>query len=286
MAKTQLNPSAINVLDENSGSEVTETWGGGKIDGIMTDESVGLLLWALLGTHAVAAHPAETVVYDHTFTESQTNQAKSVTLTRKDPNVDQQFALSMLKTLEIDVVSGEYVKYSSDWISQPSTVGTDTAAFIQENHFISKNVTLKLAANIAGLGAALAVPAKDIKITIEKDVNPYYVIGQNNPNEIFAQKATIKGDFTLRYSDATYKTLRFNNTPQAVSIDIKNTGKTIGTSSNPELLLTLPQVFLTDWKPATPIDGMVEQTVTFEGTFSYASAYMIQAVLTNTVATY
>ncbi len=286
MGKTTLNQSAINVLDENSGAEVTETWGGGKIEGIVPDESIGLLLYALMGSHAVAAHPAETIVYDHTFSESQTNTAQSVTITRKDPNLDQQFALAMLKTLELDVVTGEYVKFSSDWVSQPSTVGTDTTVFIQENNFISKDVVLKIAANTAGLTGALPVHAKDVKITVEKDVNPYYIIGQNNPDEIFAQKTTIKGDFTLRYSDATYKTLRFNNTPQAVSIDLKNSGITIGTSSHPEIVITLPKVYLTEWKVATPTDGMVEQTVTFEGTFDFGSAHAIQILLTNTVATY
>lgn len=284
--KTQTNESAINVLDQNSGAEIVELTGGGKIGGLLNDQSIGLVLYSLAGSHSVVAHASETTVYDHTFSESQTNTSQSVTLTRKDPNVDNQFALSMLKTLELDVVSGDYVKFSTEWVSQPSQASTDTTAFVQENHFTAKMATLKLASNIAGLAGATAVKAKDFKITIDKDVNPYFIIGQNNPDEIFSQKTTVKGDFTLRYSDDTYKTLRFNNTPQAVQLDIKNTGVTIGTASNPELKLTMPKVYLTDWKPAQPIDGMVEQTVTFEGTFSIGDAYMLQWLLTNTVATY
>ncbi|MHB8549272.1 MAG: hypothetical protein ACYDAZ_08945, partial [Thermoplasmataceae archaeon] len=39
LGKTQLNESAINVLDKNVGAEIVETTGGGKIDGIITDQS-------------------------------------------------------------------------------------------------------------------------------------------------------------------------------------------------------------------------------------------------------
>ncbi len=284
--KTQLNESAINVLDQNMGAEITELTGGGKIDGLLSDQSFGLVLYSLFGSHSAALHSTETAVWDHTFTESQTNQSQSVTLTRKDPNVDIQFALAMLKSLELDVVSGDYIKYSTEWVTQPSATSAATTAFLAENHFTAKMATLKLAANVAGLGAATAIQAKEVKLTIDKDVNPYFIIGQNNPEDIFSQKTTVKGDFTLLYTDDTYKTLRFNNTPQAVLIDLKNTGVTIGTASSPELQFQLPQVYLTEWKAAQPIDGMVEQTVTFEGTFSLASAYMMQAILTNTVSTY
>lgn len=286
IGKTQLNESAINVLDKNVGAEIVEITGGGKIDGLITDQSFGLILYALLGTCTSALHGTETVVYDHTFTESQSNQCQSLTVTRKDPNVDNQFALAMLKSLELDVVSGDYVKMSTDWVTQPSAVGTDTTAFVQENHFTAKMASLKLATNLAGLTGATAVLAKEVKLTVDKGVNPYYIIGQNNPTDIFAESVTVKGDFTMLYTDDTYKTLRFNNTPQAVQITLANTGVLIGTASHPTITFTLPQVFLTEWKPAQPIDGMVEQTVTFEGTFSLASAYMLQAVLTNLVTTY
>ncbi len=286
LGKTQLNESAINVLDKNVGAEIVELTGGGKIDGLITDQSFGLILYSLLGSHSVALHSTETLVYDHTFTESQLNDSQSLTLTRKDPNVDQQFALAMIKSLELDIVAGDYVKMTSDWVTQPSATGTDTTAFVQENHFTAKMASLKLASNISGLTSATAVLAKDVKLTIDKGVNPYFIIGQNNPTDIFAQEMTVKGDFTLLYTDDTYKTLRFNNTPQAVQIVLENSGVTIGTASHPTITFTLPQVFLTEWKPAQPVDGMVEQTITFEGTFSLASAYMIQAVLTNLVTTY
>ena len=284
--KSQMNNSAINVLDENQSAVVVEQTGAGKIDGIVPDQGIGLLLYSLFGGYAVANHTGETLVKDHTFTESQSNQSQSLTITRKDPNVTNQFALAMLKSLSLDVVAGDYVKFSSDWVSQPSTTATVTPAFVQENNFISKNATLKFAANVAGLGAATAVSVKDIKLNFDKKVNPYFIIGQNNPSDIFAEGFTLKGDMTLLYTDDTYKTMRFNNTPQAALLDLKNTAVTIGTASNPEIQIQLSQAYFTEWKLAQPIDGMVEQQVTFEGTFSIASGYEAQSILTNTVTTY
>jgi|GEM_PF-4417620 len=286
MGKNQMNKSAINVLDENQSSVLVEQTGGGKIDGIVPDQGIGLVLYSLFGGYASALHAGETLVHDHTFTENQSNQTQSVTLTRKDPNVTNQFALSMLKSLSLDVVAGDYVKFSSDWITQPSTTATVTPAFVQENNFIAKNATLKFATTVAGLGAATPVIVKDVKLNFDKKVNPYFVIGQNNPNDIFAEGFTLKGDMTLLYTDDTYKNYRFNNTPMAALLDIKNTAVTIGTTSSPELQLQLSQAYFTDWKPAYPVDGMVEQTVTFEGTFSISSGYEAQAILTNLVTTY
>lgn len=284
--KNVMNNSAINVLDENQSSVVVEQTGAGKIDGILPDQSFGLLLYSLFGGYSVTNHAGETIVKDHTFSENQSNQSQSLTITRKDPNVTNQFSLAMLKSLSLDIVAGDYVKFSSDWLSQPSTTATVTPAFIAENNFIAKNATVKFAANIAGLTGATAVNVKDIKLNFDKKVNPYYVIGQNNPSDIFAEGFTVKGDMTLLYTDDTYKTMRFNSTAQACLIDVKNTAVTIGISSNPELQLQLSQAYFTDWKPAQPIDGMVEQQVTFEGTFSIASGYEAQAVYTNAVTTY
>lgn len=286
MGKSQKNNSAINVLDENFSAAVVELTGGGKIDGLLEDQGFGLVLYSWFGSYAVANHSGETTVKDHTFTESQTNQAQSVTLTRKDPNVVNQFPLSMIKSLSLDVVAGDYVKVSTDWISQPSATATTSSTFIQPNNFIAKNATVKFATNVAGLTGASAVVAKSIKLTMDKGVNPYFVIGQNNPTDIFAQKVNVKGDMTLLYVDDTYKTLRFQNTPQAFLLDLKNTAVNIGISSNPEVQVQMPQVYFTEWKLNQALDGMVEQTLTFEGTFSIAQAQMIQAILTNTVTTY
>src|SRR5882672_7555409 len=90
-ATTILNQSALNQLDKYSSAEVVETWAQGQIAGKITDHAYGLILYSALGSYAVAAHGSETVVYDHTFTEDQLNAGSTLTITRQDPNVTQQY---------------------------------------------------------------------------------------------------------------------------------------------------------------------------------------------------
>lgn len=286
-ATTILNQSALNVLDKYSGAEIVEQWSKGQFAGKITDQGFGLILLAAFDTYSEAQHAGETLVQDHTFSESQLNAAKTLTITRVDPNVQQQFANGMLTSLEILVKAGDFIRHVSQFVAQPSTTVTGrTVNYVAENEFKAKYAVVKFATTVGGLGAATAIPLNNCKITVNKNANPYWIIGQNNPSDIFANVVEITGEMQLRYSDQTYYTLRFNNTLQAVQINIVNTDVVIGNATNPTLTFTMPAAYLTDWKPDQSIDAMVQQTIMFTATYSLASGYAIQAVLTNLVDSY
>lgn len=280
------NDTAFGVLNKNSAADIVEDWAEGKIAGNVTDTSFGLILLALFGGSSSALHPGETTVYDTTFAQSQSNTPQSLTITRKDTNSDKQYALAMLKSLEITVIVGEYVKFTSDWVSKKGATSTDTTAYTLENRFLAKHAVAKMATNVAGLTGATAVPLKSFKLTISRKINPYFVFGSSDPGEIFVEEFDTKGEFVLRYTDPTYEVMHFANTLQAVSIDLKNTNVSIGTSSSPELKLTLPRLSLDTWKVDENISNITEQTVGFTGLYDFASASELQAIITNTVATY
>jgi len=280
------NISGLGVLDESNAAEIVKDWAEGKIEGKVTDKAFGLLLLSLFGTDTPTLHAGETAVYDHVYTETNTNTNQSLTITRKDPNEDYQYALGMLKQLEITVVVGDFVKYVAEFVSKKGSTSTDTAAYVSENEFKPKYATLKMAPLVAGLGAATAIPVKSFKITIEKATDPYFVVGQNDPADIFNTKFNVKGDFVLRYSDTTYRTAMFSNTYNAIQLDIKNTDVTVGTATNPELIFTLPRTVLSEWKIDQKLDSMVEQTVGYQGLFDQVTAKQLTATLTNTVTSY
>lgn len=274
--KTALNQSAINVLNKYSGAEVVEEDSAGQLAGKVTDHTIGLLMLAAYGGYSVAAHNGETHVYDHTFTESQLNAAPSLTITRVDPNVTNQFAMCMVNQFELDVKAGDFVRHSTSFVGQPSATKTGiTPDFVDETEFIAKHVTVKF-------NNGAAIPVQSLKLTYTKGVNPYWIIGQNNPDNIFADEVELKGEMVLRYTDQTYKNYRFNNTPQAVTVDIINDGVTIGNSAHPTISLDIPKAFLTEWKADQSLSGIVNQTVTFEGTYDLATGKMISCTLTNT----
>jgi hypothetical protein len=288
MATTQFNQSAIGVLDRYSGAEIMQRSGTGQLAGKITDQSVGLLLYGIYGTHSVATHSGETTVYDHTFTESQSNVSQSLSVTRVDPNTQYNFVNGMVGSFELDAKAGDFVRHTTNFTTFPSAVGSGaTPVFVAENEFKGKHVTTAIASTVGGLTSATAIPVNSVKLTINKNITPYWIIGQDGPIEIFSQSVEVTGEFVLRYTDSTYYNLRFNNTVQAMQIVVANTDVAIGVvPSHPTLTFVMPAAYMNDFKPETGIDGMVTQTVSFTATYSIAAGYAVQSVLTNTIATY
>lgn len=278
--KNVLDQSALNVLNKYSGTEVVEQTSAGNLAGRVTDRSFGLILLAAFGGYSVADASGETTVYTHTFTESQLNASPTLTVTRVDPNIQNQYAMTMLNSLELDIKAGDYVRWNAAFVGQPSSVVTGvTPDPVVENDFVSRNATVKF-----NNGSAIAV--QSLKLTYSKNVSPYFVIGKNNPDNIYADSVELKGEFVLRYSDETYKNYRFNNTPVAIEIDVSDTATTLGSASHPGFTITLPLAYCNEWKADQSIDGMVNQTVGFEAVYNLATNTAVSVTLTNTHTSY
>lgn len=282
------NESVFGVLDKNTAAEIVKEWSAGKISGKVLDKQFGIILAAAFGNapSSVAKSAPNATVYDHTFAQNQTNTGLSFTLVRKDANSNKRYALAMLAKLEVTVVVGEFVQFTSEWLGKKGVTGSDTPAYTLENEFKPKYATVKLATNVAGLGAATAVPVRSIKFTVERKINPYFVAGSNEPGEIFNEEVEVTGEIVLRYTDQTYENLWANNTAQALLIDLQNTDVTIGTSANPGVKFTFPKVILADWGIDPKRADMVEQTIGFKALYDVSSTSTWSAVLTNLVTSY
>lgn len=286
-ATTTFNQSAIGVLDRYSGAEIMERSASGQLAGKITDLGFGLVLFGTFGSHAAVLTSGETTVYDHTFTESQSNTSQSLAIVRLTPNDQTNYVNAMVGSLAIEAKAGDFVRHTTNFTAFPGITGTGaTSAFVAENEFKAKHVTALLATDVAGLSAATAIPVASFTLTINKNLDPYYIIGQDGPSEIFSQNVEVTGEFVLRYTANTYFTQRFANTKQAMQLAIVNSDVTIGDAANPGVVFTMPAVFLNDFKPDQGIDGMVTQTISFTATYDLSAAYAINAVLTNTATTY
>lgn len=282
-----LNESALGVLDKFSQVEIVKEWAEGKLEGKVTDKTFGLILASLFGQVPTSVQRAAEGVYDHTYVQNQTNTGLSLTISRKDPNADKRYALAVLNKLEIECVVGEFIKFSAEYVSKKGVTTANTTAYVAENEFVPKNAVAKFAANLAGIGAASAIPVKSFKLSMERSVEPYFAFGSNEPAEIYNQEFEVKGDMTLRYINTTYEDLWRNNTSQAVDLNIINTGVVIGSgASNPAVKFTLPEANVIEWDVDQSKDKIVEQTVGFQGLYNLAAAATLTAVLTNTQASY
>jgi hypothetical protein len=150
-------------------------------------------------------------------------------------------------------------------------------------------MTFKYATTAAGLGAASAIKLKNIKLTIDETIEDQEVLGNVAPADFLNKEFKIEGSLEAIYQNLTdFKTVSIAtpNVGQAMLIDLKNTDVTIGSAANPELKITLNQVFFSEYSRPIKVKDLVYQTVKFRGTYKLADSAMITAVLTNIVATY
>lgn len=277
------NESALGRREKFSDSEITKEWGEGKLEGKVNHKSIGLILLAAFGTVVDAANGT---AYDHTYTLNQSITPQSLTVTRTDGVDTKQYALAMIKSLEITIEAGEYIKFSCDIVSKKGTAGSGTVAYVSEYEFTSRDAYVKFASNIAGLAGATASAVKSAKLTFDFGTDAYYEVGSTDPAEIFAGAVEITGEVVARHTDGTYETMYHQNTRQAMLIGFKNTAVTVGGVVNPSLEFTLEQARISDWDTSNDLDGIIEQTMGIAAELSTATGKAFTAKLTNDVASY
>jgi hypothetical protein len=288
-SKKEVNPSSLGVLDNSNGAEVMEDWGEGKIGGKITDRSIVLILAAWFGaTPTTTTNPdASTTVKDHTLGQSQSNEPLSLTMALKDANRDERYPMTRLADFEVNIEVGKWAMWSASFMSKkPTSSAGNTVAYVAENEFKAKHVTVKLATALAGLGAASAVNLKSIKITSKSSLAPYYTLGSNDPYNIFASERDITGEFTILFDSITHRDSFLNNNYQAMRIDLVNTDVIIGTAANPRFKIDFARCNFDDWSVDQKLNGMVEQTIKFQAHYSLADGNSATAVVTNLVASY
>jgi hypothetical protein len=284
--KTIQNESAMNRMEKVNDSALVQAWAEGKLDGKVGDIGIGYLLANIFGNKAVATHPAETLVFDHTFTINQTNTPPTHTISIQNPNTGRRHGFGTLKNLEISGDDGDWVKVSADILADQGANNVDTVTYVAENEFTGKHVTVKMAANQAGIGAATAIKAKSFKVTIDRKAEAYWGFSGLDPADFYVGSYEVTGELVLAYADTTYEDLHYNNTIQYLQISIVNTDVTIGTTSNPALVITCPRARIEDWGMSDDLDKVIEQTLSFYMEFDLTSSSAVQAVLTNTKANY
>lgn len=276
------NNSAMGRNEAINDSAIVEESAEGTLEGKVYDTSIGFLLYNIFGTKVTTTNvDASTNVKDHTFTVANTNVAKSLTVTRIDPLSTRRHAMATLTGMDITSDQGKWVMVSAPIKALVGATGSDTAAYTAENAFTSKHVTVKLASSVGGLGAATAVAGKHLKLSFKRDATPYYPHGAIDAVAFNTDAFSVTGEVTLRYTDTTNEANWFSNAIQAMSITLKNTDVTIGTSANPTLVFTGPRVRLNTFDMSSDLDNIVEQTVGFQFQLDATAGYEIQAVLSS-----
>lgn len=276
-----IDESSVSRIEDSIGGKVVKEGAEGEISGKVLDQSFGAILLAAIGKVSSALKGGETIVYEHTYEVLNESQHPSLTIEVKSPVEQLAFVLAMLESLEIRAEVGKYAEYTATFKSKTGIVSTTSPAYVCENDFITKYIEVKLADNLAGLPGASAIPVRSITLTITKNLERDDTFGSNDPNDILNKQFSIEASIVLLHTDTTYKTIFKAGTYQAMRIDMKNTDITIGTGSNPELMIDLAQVIFSAWEKSTGNNDLVIETITAKATYSKDDSQMIGAVLTN-----
>jgi hypothetical protein len=276
---------------QSQGSEVVAKHVEGDLEFNVKVNSIGWLFRSLLGSSASVAKSApNAAVYDHTFSLLTGNpQHPTLTLALSVlGGQDYQYNGVQVSSLELRTPVNDLVNATVGFIGRNETGVSDyTVAFSAGDvAFRQQDISIKIANDISGLGAASPISPKEFSLSINSNARPDMNIGSLTPADVIALLMEIGGSFTLDYGGTTYHDLFVAGTAKAMRIEMTRSDVTIGSSANPKLQIDLPKVTLEDLSPDRPLDDTVKENISFLAHYDTATAKAISVVLSNTLSTY
>ena len=283
--ETIQDESSIGTIVDSRDSFVSQRWAEGDMSSNVEANSIGYLLYGLLGS--VTSAEASIGAYTHDFSLNETNQGKTLTIGTNEPwEDDYQFALGTVSSMTISAEQGEQATFDVTFMAKPWETTTHTVSYDVDHKLLSRHSVFKTAVSTAGLGASNAVCLQSFEITFERNVSEEFCLGSNDVNDYTNNQFAIEGSFTLRYENEDYKNYVLDGAERAIRFELIDTEKTIGESDNPSLRIDLPFASMTEFDKTQGNDEVVEQTITFKGMYDQDVDSAVDITLTNTVDEY
>lgn len=270
----------MGVLADGDSKFVTMKMGEGEVESQLYDKALGIILTGVLGA---SPSTAGSNPYTHTFTLSNSNQGKSLSVYWKDPDRTDMYPLAIVDSFKITVEPGGIVNYTIGFKSKTAREWTSqTASFTSlGSKFLHQHLQFRLASAVGGLAAATPISLKNLEITFNRNTDYDGVMGTVEPEDILNQQLSVEGSLTLNLEDDTYRDYMLNGTYRAMEVKLVG-----GTSSS--LQLQFPRVDFSEWEPDYGLNDIVKQKVNFKANYDAANALDIisTCVLINTQTSY
>lgn len=275
-------------------SEITQKRAEGDLEFNLRVESIGYILKSLFGQVASVAKAApNTSVYDHTFSilpNDPEHPSITVGLSQGGTLPDYEYSLALVSALTLEMTPDDLIKATISMLASKETEkagGYYTPAFASTDlYFRHQDITVKIAANVAGLGAATAMKLKNMKIEIPNGARVDQNISELNPGNVLATTFEPKGSFELDYQNEDLHDVFVGGTYKAMQISISRADSTIGSSAHPGLVITFPKISFEKWQPNRPIDDVVREAIDFVAHYDETTSKAVDAVLTNLIPDY
>lgn len=281
VTKARVEGSYGNILGGDD-ALVSDKFAKGDLEMEVQDTSLAMLLYSLFGGLSSATFNS---AYKHTLTIANSVQHQSLSIHMNDPigaaatpnPVSIAFGRAMVDSFELVSKLDALVTAKVGFIAQVHKDWTrQTMTNVAQNKFIHKHVSVKVAADLASLGAASKISVQDLTLTIKKNVIREQSLGTIQAVDILNRKIEISGKLKLTYEDRTYRDYMLNGTKKAMRIALVNSDVTIG-ATNPQFQLDLSVVDFDQWAPASVNDDLSTQEIMFTALYDITNDLMIGA---------
>ena len=265
--------AGVGRLEQGNQAHLTRRMSSGSVEGEVGSQSIGLLLYSLLGTLNTTQNSPVSGAHSHAFSLAQSNQHPMLTLAKVDPDRTKLYHV-MPTSMTLSVTQGEFVTHSTELMGMK---GNDwsalTPSYPDELKFLGRNVSIKFAADIAGLGAAAAVNFKSLSLSIVQNTAYDDQLGTLEPNDIINQSFDITGEFELNNDDSTdtFRNYLRDNTMRAMEIVFTSDGYVTGTTPA-TLTFQFPKVSFQTWERNDDLDALSTQTIEFRALTDLANS--------------
>lgn len=269
--ETAREEQGLGVIADSDSKYVTVRMGEGEVNAQIYDKAMGVILTGLAGA---VPSTAGSDPYTHTYTLSNTNQHKSLSLYWEDPDRNLIFPMTMISSYQLSIEPAGLVNHTIGFMSKNADDFTNQTASYTSlgSKWLHQHVAVKFAANVGALSAATAVSLKSLELNINKNTTFDNVIGTAEPEDILNQQFTVEGSISLNLEDDTYKDYMLDGTYRAMEIKLNG-------ASNSQLTFQFPRVDFTEWEPDYTLNEIAKQTIQFKANYDVANALDIISTL-------
>jgi len=251
---------AFGKMNQNVNQTSSMSYGTGTIPGDLSVRIMGCLL-TLLNKSAPTTSGSSSP-YTHTWSFSEVTNGKTMTFYRKNDNYTERFAGCALSTLEFDIMTDSYAKYTADIMGidvSSSTQNQPTYDSTTEQFIVPSSTELKVAANASGISGATPIPVKSLKFKYDAQLEGYPVINSKSYSVMVSKGFSVSIEATLLFNDTTYRDFWTADTGRYCRFEI-NTG-----TANRMMTFDLTNAKIFEWDDTDDINTYGEQTFTFVG---------------------
>lgn len=266
------------VIDQNFDREVVKESSKLDIEWMVRDESFWMLLHGVFWTTAITG----TGDYTHTFTRANTNTHPTFTVWQTDPVATYKSAYSMIDTFTVTTEVGDYVKYTASFMGNKMV--SDSAPSVSwdnDNEFLAKHVTVKLASTEAWLAWASETELEFVNISFAKNVIAFQKAGSVDTDSRHNQSFSVTWSIRGLFANETLLNLVKWGTKRFMQIAMVNTDVTLAWSGNPSLTFTLANCVFENFQREGDNDSLIKESMDFTAHYSLGDWYTAKAVLIN-----